>query len=57
MTAKEITISNTANKNMAELISLACSFNSRIILENGHFSINAKSLMESCLLHPWKEPS
>ncbi len=45
MKNKEITVSNINSKNIAELIHLACHFNSEIIIENEQHRANAKSIM------------
>ena len=45
MIKKEITISDISHKNMADLIHIACIFDSEVILENSRSRINAKSLM------------
>lgn len=45
MKKKEITISDIKKRNTAELIQLACQFNSEIIIENGQRHANAKSIM------------
>lgn len=42
MIRKEITISDISHKNMANLIHIACIFDSDIILENSRSRINAK---------------
>lgn len=45
MVKKEITIPDISHKNMADLIHIACIFDSEVILENSRSRINAKSLM------------
>lgn len=42
---KEIIVSGNSQKSMAELICLACMFNSDIMFENSRQRINVKSLM------------
>lgn len=49
--SKEITVSDISSKNIAELIQLACLFNSEIILESGQYRINAKSIMGVMAFH------
>lgn len=54
MSRKEITVSDISSKGIAELIQLACLYNSEIILEDEHYRINAKSLMGVMAFHPAK---
>lgn len=51
MSRKEITVSDISSKNVAELIQLACLFNSEIILEGNQYRINAKSIMGVMAFH------
>lgn len=44
-------MSDISSKNVAELIQLACLFNSEIILESGQYRINAKSIMGVMAFH------
>lgn len=55
MTRKEISIPDISHKNMADLIHIACIFDSDIILENSHSQINAKSLMGVMAFSPTDE--
>lgn len=55
MIRKEITISDISHKNMANLIHIACIFDSDIILENSRSRINAKSLMGVMAFSPTDE--
>lgn len=52
MIRKEITISDISHKNMADLIHIACIFDSDVILENSRSRINAKSLMGVMAFNP-----
>lgn len=54
MSKKEITVSDISSKNIAELIQVACLYNSEIILEDKHYRINAKSLMGVMAFNPIK---
>lgn len=52
MNRKKITVSNLSQKNIAELIQLACLYDSNIFLEDSRHKINAKSLMGVMAFHP-----
>ncbi len=55
MSAKEIVISNVAKKYdnpIAELVQVACRFESNILLENNNRRINAKSIMGIMAFNP-----
>lgn len=51
MCKKDMIVSDISSKNIAELIQLACLYNSEIILEDSHCRINAKSLMDVMTFH------
>ncbi len=55
MSAKEIVISNVAKKYdnpIAELVQVACRYESNILLENNNRRINAKSIMGIMAFNP-----
>lgn len=57
MSRKEITISNVSeehNNPIAELVQVACRFDSEIILESENRRINAKSIMGIMAFNPSK---
>ena len=57
MSRKEITISNVSeehNNQIAELVQVACRFDSEIILESENRRINAKSIMGIMAFNPSK---
>lgn len=54
MCKKDIIVSDISSKNIAELIQLACHYNSEITLEDKHCRINAKSLIGVMAFHPSK---
>ena len=55
MSTKEVVVSNIAkghNNPVAELVQVACRFESEIILENNNRRINAKSIMGIMAFNP-----
>jgi phosphocarrier protein len=55
MNTKEVTVSDFAGKRenaFAELVQVACRFDSRITLESNNRRINAKSIMGIMAFHP-----
>lgn len=57
MSKKEITVSNVSKKHnnpIAELVQVACQFDSNIILESDNRRINAKSIMGIMAFNPSK---
>lgn len=52
MTRKEIIVSDISQKDMADLIHLACIFESDVLLESCQYRINAKSLLGVMAFHP-----
>lgn len=57
MSKKEITVSNVSGKHdnpIAELVQVACQFDSNIILESENRKINAKSIMGIMAFNPSK---
>lgn len=52
MSRKKVTISNFAQDSAADLIQLACCYDSEIILENRQYHVNAKSLMGIMAFRP-----
>jgi phosphocarrier protein len=55
MNKKSIVVSNVAKKHdnpIAELVQVACSFDSEIVLERGNRRINAKSIMGIMAFNP-----
>lgn len=57
MSRKEITVSNVTKKHdnpIAELVQVACQFDSNIILESDNRRINAKSIMGIMAFNPSK---
>lgn len=57
MSKKEITVSNVTKKHdnpIAELVQVACQFDSNIILESDNRRINAKSIMGIMAFNPSK---
>ena len=57
MSRKEITVSNVSGKHdnpIAELVQVACQFDSNIILESENRKINAKSIMGIMAFNPSK---
>ena len=57
MSNKEITVSNVSGKHdnpIAELVQVACQFDSNIILESENRKINAKSIMGIMAFNPSK---
>lgn len=57
MSRKEVTVSNVSQKHdnpIAELVQVACQFDSDIILESDNRRINAKSIMGIMAFNPSK---
>lgn len=57
MSRKEVTVSEVANKHdnpIAELVQVACQFDSNIVLESENRKINAKSIMGIMAFNPSK---
>ena len=57
MSRKEVVVSNVSeehNNPIAELVQVACSFDSEIILESNNRRINAKSIMGIMAFNPSK---
>lgn len=55
MSRKEVTVSNVSKKHdnpIAELVQVACQFDSNIILESDNRKINAKSIMGIMAFNP-----
>lgn len=55
MSRKEVTVSNVSKKHdnpIAELVQVACQFDSNIILESENRKINAKSIMGIMAFNP-----
>lgn len=55
MSRKELTVSNVSKKHdnpIAELVQVACQFDSNIILESDNRKINAKSIMGIMAFNP-----
>lgn len=52
MSRKKVTISDFAQDSAADLIQLACCYDSEIILENRQYHVNAKSLMGIMAFRP-----
>ncbi|MDE7062998.1 MAG: HPr family phosphocarrier protein [Lachnospiraceae bacterium] len=55
MSKKEVTVSNVSKKHdnpIAELVQVACQFDSNIILESENRKINAKSIMGIMAFNP-----
>lgn len=52
MSRKKVTISNFEQDSAADLIQLACCYDSEIILENRQYHVNAKSLMGIMAFRP-----
>ena len=55
MSKKEIIVSNVSKKHdnpIAELVQVACQFDSNIVLENDNRKINAKSIMGIMAFNP-----
>lgn len=57
MSKKEVTVSNVSEKHdnpIAELVQVACQYDSNITLESGNHRINAKSIMGIMAFNPSK---
>ena len=57
MSRKEVTVSNVSKKHdnpIAELVQVACRFDSNITLESDNRKINAKSIMGIMAFNPYK---